>query len=880
MKEELATRYEPSAFEQRIYASWEAGGYFTPDLDPERPKFSIVIPPPNVTGRLHIGHALVNTLQDIIARWKRMSGFNTLWVPGTDHAGIATQMVVERKLAEQGISRFDLGRDKFVEKIWEWKEQHSTEIKDQLTRLGASADWTRERFTLDEGLSRAVRHVFVKLYEDGLIYRGIAMVNWCPRCRTAISDIEVEFRERNASLWFVDYDVTLDEAQAGGRKLTIATTRPETMLGDTAVAVHPDDERYKDLIGQYAILPIVNRRIPIIADPILVDPAFGTGVVKVTPSHDKNDYETGKRHDLPQLQVIGEDGRMTDAAGAEFAGLDRFEARKKVVEMLRESGQLAKVESHTNNVGVHGKCDTDIEPMVSRQWFVKIEPLATPAIEAVRSGAVQIIPQTWEATYFNWMENIHDWTISRQLWWGHRIPAFHCPNGHMAVSVEDLTACPECGAPVTQETDVLDTWFSSGLWPFSTMGWPDDTPDVRIFYPTDTLITGFDILFFWVARMIMFGLRFTGKAPFSQVYLNGLVRDEQGQKMSKTKGNVIDPLDVVNDVGADALRFTLAISTTGRDIPLGKSRIAGYSAFVNKIWNASRFAMMHIDAELRDAGPIERENLRTVERWILSRLNSATAEVNRQLSIFRFDEAAGALYKFFWHEFCDWYIEMAKPVLLGRHGSDQDRALAKRVLLEVLDRSLRLLHPFMPFVTEEIWQKLGGVEPSIMIAPYPVPEEVLEDPDAERLVNAVKAIITTVRNVRAERGFTPKDRFKLYIRGNDDRDSNFFRDYAYLLIELARLTEVSVEGEAPEGAHHDVVEGFHIAVEFPEKVVTQEQLDRVKREIEKAVKELESLDAKLANEQFTRNAPANIVAGAQARQTELRARLEKLQQNQ
>ncbi|HEX6083793.1 MAG TPA: valine--tRNA ligase [Thermoanaerobaculia bacterium] len=875
MKEELAKRYEPSTFEQRIYSAWEAGGYFTPVDDPEKPKFSIVIPPPNVTGRLHIGHALVNTLQDILARWKRMSGFNTLWLPGTDHAGIATQMVVERHLANQGINRFDLGREKFVEKIWEWKDQHRTEIKDQLTRLGASADWTRERFTLDEGLSRAVRYVFVKLYEDGLIYRGIAMVNWCPRCRTAISDIEVEFRERNASLWYVDYDVEID-----GRKLTVATTRPETMLGDTAVAVHPDDERYKDLIGKHAILPIANRRIPIIADPILVDPEFGTGVVKVTPSHDKNDYETGKRHDLPQLQVIAEDGRMTAAAGAEFEGLDRFEARKKVVELLKESGQLVKVESHANNVGVHGKCDTDIEPMVSRQWFVKIEPLAGPAIEAVRSGAVQIIPQSWESTYFNWMENIHDWTISRQLWWGHRIPAFHCTNGHTTVTMDEPSTCPECGAKVTQETDVLDTWFSSGLWPFSTMGWPDDTPDVRTFYPTDTLVTGFDILFFWVARMIMFGLRFTGKAPFSQVFLNGLVRDEQGQKMSKTKGNVIDPLDVVNEVGADALRFTLAISTTGRDIPLGKSRIGGYSAFVNKIWNASRFALMHIDIELKDGGGIDRDHLRTVERWILSRLNSVTAEVNRQLSVFRFDEAASALYQFFWHEFCDWYIEMAKPVLLGRHGSDDDRKLARRVLLEVLDRSLRLLHPFMPFVTEEIWQKLGGVEPSIMIAPYPIPEEVLEDPEAERLMNAVKAIITTIRNVRAERGFTPKDRFKLYITGSDARDTNFFHEHAYLLIELARLTEVAVEGTAPEGAHHDVIEGFHIAIEFPEKEVSAEQLEKVRRDIEKTQKELESIEAKLADERFVKNAPAHIVGGAQARQTELRARLEKLQQNQ
>ena len=879
MKEELAKRYEPETFERKLYEFWEREGFFTPVLEKERPKFSIVIPPPNVTGRLHIGHALVNTLQDIIVRWKRMCGYNTLWLPGTDHAGIATQLMVERQLASEGISRFDLGRDKFVERVWQWKEQHSTEIKDQLTRLGASADWTRERFTLDEGLSRAVRYVFVKLYEDGLIYRDLAMVNWCPRCRTAISDIEVEFRERNGKLYHIDYPV-----EGSDRRLTVATTRPETMLGDTGVAVHPDDDRYRDLIGKRTILPIADRSIPIVADPILVDPAFGTGVVKVTPSHDKNDYEAGLRNNLPQMQVIAEDGRMTDAAGAGFAGLDRAEARKRIVDLLRERGYLGKVEEHLHNVGVHGKCDTDVEPMVSRQWFVKIEPLARPAVEAVRSGAVQIIPQSWEATYFNWMENIHDWTISRQLWWGHRIPAFHCPNGHTTVAMEDPAACTQCGAAVTQETDVLDTWFSSGLWPFSTLGWQGDRAeqplDYQIFYPTDTLITGFDILFFWVARMIMMGLRFTGRAPFTQVFLNGLVRDEQGQKMSKTKGNVIDPLDVVNEVGADALRFTLAVSASGRDIPLGKSRIQGYSAFVNKIWNASRFALMHIDGDLSDAGSIQRENLRTVERWILSRLNSVTHEVNKQLSAFRFDEAASALYQFFWHEFCDWYIEMAKPVLLGKHGSDDDRELAKRVLLEVLDRSLRLLHPFMPFVTDEIWLKLGGVEPSVMIAPYPIAEEVLEDPHAERLMTAVKAMITLIRNVRAERGFTPKDRFKLYVRGNSERESRFFRDYAYLLIELARLTEVSVTGEPPAGTHQDVVEGFSIAIEFPEKVVSQEQLDRLRREIEKSEKELASIDAKLANEQFVNNAPPHVVQGAHMRQAELRARLEKLQQNQ
>jgi valyl-tRNA synthetase len=876
MKEELATRYNPADFEQRIYGFWEDGGFFTPVVDRERPKFSIVIPPPNVTGRLHIGHALVNTLQDILVRWKRMSGFNTLWLPGTDHAGIATQMVVDRKLTERGISRFDIGREKFVEEIWKWKEQHRSEIKDQLARLGASADWTRERFTLDENLSRAVRHVFVRLYEDGLIYRDIAMVNWCPFCRTAISDIEVEYRERTGKLYHLVYPV-----EGTTRSLTVATTRPETMLGDTALAVHPDDPRYKDVIGKTAILPVANRPIPIIADAILVDPEFGTGVVKVTPSHDKNDYEAGKRNNLPQLQVIDETGHMTAEAGRDYEGLDRFEARKKIVAELENQRLLAGVKDYVHSVGVHGKCDTDIEPMISRQWFVKIEPLARPAIEAVRNGAIEIVPQTWEATYFNWMENIHDWTISRQLWWGHRVPAYYCANGHTVVSEEEPKSCPECGSPsFTQETDVLDTWFSSGLWPFSTMGWPEKTADYEIFYPTDVLVTGFDILFFWVARMIMFGLRFTGRAPFSQVFLHGLVRDEHGDKMSKSKGNVIDPITVIDESGADALRFTLAINTTGRDIPLGKSRIAGYSAFVNKIWNASRFALMHIDVELKNGEQIDRDALGTVERWILSRINAATREVNKNLSIFRFDEAASTLYHFFWGEFCDWYIEMVKPVLLGKYGSEDDKRRAKRVLLEVLDRSLRLLHPFMPFVTEEIWQKLGGVEPSVMVAPYPVAEELLEDGEAERLIGAVQQMITTVRNARAERGFTPKDRFTLFVTAANERDANFFRAYSYLLNDLARLDAVRVNEPAPAGAHNDVVGGFEIAIVFPEKVITQEQIDRTRRELEKSRKELASLDAKLANEQFVTNAPPAIVQTAEARRIELRARIEKLEQNQ
>jgi valyl-tRNA synthetase len=876
MKEELPTRYEPAAIEQKWYAAWEEGGYFTPIVDRERPKFSIVIPPPNVTGRLHIGHALVNTLQDIIVRWKRMSGFNTLWLPGTDHAGIATQMVVERELNREGINRHDLGREKFVERVWEWKESYGHQIIDQLKRLGASADWSRLRFTLDEGLSRAVRYVFVKLHEDGLIYRGVAIVNWCPHCRTAISDVEVEYVERQSKLYQIDYHVVDSD-----RRLTVATTRPETMLGDTGLAVHPDDERYKDLIGKEAIVPIANRRVPIVADPILVDPEFGTGVVKVTPSHDRNDYEAGKRNNLPQLQVIDEGGRMSEAAGAEYAGLDRFEARKKVVDSLRDAGLLRDVKDYTHSVGIHGKCETVIEPMVSRQWFVRIEPLARPAIEAVRSGAIQIIPQTWEATYFNWMENIHDWTISRQLWWGHRIPAFYCANGHVTVAMDAPKACPECGSTeITQETDVLDTWFSSGLWPFSTMGWPDQTPDFEVFYPTDALITGFDILFFWVARMIMFGLRFTGKPPFSQVFLNGLVRDEHGQKMSKTKGNVIDPLDVIDEFGADAVRFTLAIFASGRDIPLAKSRMQGYAAFANKIWNASRFAMMHIDTELKSSGNLKIETLKIVERWILSRLNETTLQMNRALATYRFDEASNVIYQFFWHDFCDWYIEMAKPVLLGREGDDADRANARRVLLEVLDRSLRLLHPFMPFITEEIWQKLGGVEPSIMVADYPVATDELRDPDGERLVDITRQIVTRVRNLRAEQGFTPSDRPALHVSTTDERDANFFRHYAYLLMSLARLTAVKVNEAAPASAFKDAIGGVEIAVDFPVKERTPEEIERMRRDLEKARKELEGVDARLANEQFVRNAPPNVVQVAQARQLELRAKIEKLMENQ
>ncbi len=872
---ELSKAYDPKQFEQRWYQFWEDEGLFTPRQDSTIPAFTIVIPPPNVTGRLHLGHALVNTLQDVLVRWKRMSGFNTLWLPGTDHAGIATQMVVERQLGREGTSRQEVGREEFLRRVWQWKQDNGDAIVDQLKRLGVSCDWTRQRFTLDEGLSLAVRRVFVQLYEEGLIYRDVAMVNWCPRCDTAISDIEVEYRETEGKLYSIDYPMA-----DGSGHLTVATTRPETMLGDTGVAVHPDDERYRQFVGREVKLPLTDRTIPVIADGILVDPEFGTGVVKITPAHDRNDYEAGIRNDLARIQVIDEEGRMTAAAGEGFEGLDRFDARQTVIERLEEQGLLRAVERQVHAVGYCGKCDTIAEPMVSRQWFVKIAPLAEPAIRAVRDKSIELIPESWESTYFNWMENIHDWCISRQLWWGHRIPAWYCDCGEMVVTESDHPVCRKCGSSeLRQETDVLDTWFSSALWPFSTMGWPEKTKDYEIFYPTDVLVTGFDILFFWVARMIMMGLRFTGKEPFRQVYLHGLVRDEKGQKMSKSRGNVIDPLEVVDEFGADAVRFTLSILSTGRDIPLARSRMQGYSAFVNKIWNAARFALMNLEGHTRLSDPIPHDQLGIVDRWILSRLNRVTTDVNRSLSGFRFDEAANQIYQFFWHEFCDWYLEMAKPVLMGRVGDEGTRRNTRQVLFEVLDRSLRLMHPFMPFITEEIWQKLGGEELSIMISRYPLPEEDYDEPEAEEPIAILQQIVTAVRNLRAERGFTPADRFRLTLSTPTERLDSFFESHDYLLIDLARLSELVVSGSLPPDTHRDVFGGVEIAVEFPEKELSPEQVAKIRKQIDQLTREVENLSKRLQDPKFLERAPANVVEDSRRKEEEYRGRIETLQQN-
>ena len=875
-REELPKRYVPEDFEQRLYERWERDGYFTPDATRGGETFSIVIPPPNVTGRLHLGHALDNTLIDILVRWKRMQGANTLWMVGTDHAGIATQMVVERELAKNGESRLELGRDAFVERVWKWKEEHGSAIAQQLRRLGVSADWSRERFTLDEGLSKAVRHVFVRLYEDGLIYRDLAMVNWCPRCRTAISDIEVEHVETNGKLYHIDYPLA-----DGSGHLTVATTRPETMLGDTAVAVHPEDDRYRALIGKMVNLPLTGRQIVIVADDILVDPEFGTGVVKVTPAHDKNDYECGKRHDLPQRKVIDETGIMTTDAGDGFAGLDRYVARKAVLEALATEGLLRRTEDQTHAVAYCGKCDTVIEPMISRQWFVKIAPLAEPALEAVRGGTISIFPPDWVSTYYNWMENIHDWCISRQLWWGHRIPAYYCPCGEVIVTEsESIEACPECGSSnLEQETDVLDTWFSSALWPFSTMGWPDKTDDMKAFYPTSVLVTGFDILFFWVARMIMFGLRFTGEAPFRHVYLHGLVRDENGLKMSKSRGNVIDPLEVADEFGADAVRFTLAILSTGRDIPLAKTRMQGYSAFANKIWNATRFSMMHIEGDLKSAHPIVPSTLGVVDRWILSRLNTVTGNVNRSLDGFRFDEAANEVYHFFWHEFCDWYIELAKPVLLEKVGDSEDRDSTRRVLMEVLDQSLRLLHPFMPFITEELWLTLGGAESSIMISDYPRENDTRLDADAVERITILQQIVARVRNLRAERGLPPGEKLGLFITTDDDAMRGFLEAQSPVLTLVARLDSIAVNGEISGEVHRDTVGPLEIAIAIPQKEMPELQLAKIRKQIEQLEREVGNIRDRLEDDGFTGKAPAHVVEQQRQREAEYNSRIETLRKN-
>ncbi|MBZ5579038.1 MAG: valine--tRNA ligase [Acidobacteriia bacterium] len=858
--------YEPQRFEPHWADWWIQSGIFQASAAPSGSVFSLVIPPPNVTGSLHIGHMLEHTEIDVTIRWRRMSGDNTLWLPGTDHAGIATQMVVARKLAEEGINYRDLGREKFEERVWQWKAESGDTIKRQMVRLGASCDWSRERFTLDPGLSRAVREVFVRLYEKGLIYRGEYMVNWCPHCGTAISDLEVAHSDEQGHLWHIRYPVNGMQ----GRSLVVATTRPETMLGDTAVAVNPNDPRYRNVHGQTVQLPLMNREIPVILDE-LADPEFGTGVVKVTPAHDPNDFEAGRRHNLPKIQVIANTGIMTKEAGP-YAGLDRFEARRQVVAHLQEQGVLVKVEDYPLSVGKCARCKTVVEPLISTQWFVKTKPLAEKAIAVVESGRIQFVPAHWSKTYFEWMYNIRDWCISRQLWWGHRIPAWHCPECHeIIVARETPATCSRCGAGhLEQDTDVLDTWFSSGLWPFSTLGWPDRTPDLATFYPTSLLITGFDILFFWVARMVMFGMEFMGEVPFRQVYIHGLVRDAERQKMSKTRGNVVDPLVVTEKYGTDAVRMALlqGAAPTG-DVILNEERMESTRAFANKIWNAARFLFLNMersgvepwvpdslesfqpepDAETLEV-PIE-------DRWIFSRLNSCAEQASRAIEQHRYQEAAQVLWQFFWKEFCDWYIELKKLRFRDNTGLNADW----RNTLAAFETALRLLHPAMPFLTEELWQRLAGGRKdrpsSIALAAYPRYRSQATDYKAEREIEMVQEIVTAARTLRAESKLDPKVQLEgaLYSR---TAALDVARQHAAAIQDLARIKLEFHAAAAPKAAAMKSTAEFDLVLQLP-KEQEEAQRKRLQKECEQLAKNIENSRRQLGDETFLSKAPPQVI---------------------
>ena len=864
----LDKTYDSTLVEKRWYPFWMEGGYFRPEQNPTGPPFSMVIPPPNITGSLHMGHALNNTLQDILCRYKRMDGYRVLWVPGTDHAGIATQNVVERQLLERNTDRWQLGREKFVEWVWIWRDESGRTIVNQLKALGVSCDWSRERFTMDAGLSRAVREVFVRLYEEGLIYRGRYLINWCPRCRTALSDLEVEQQESAGQLYHLVYP-----RSDGKGTVTIATTRPETMLGDTAVAVHPEDERYRDLVGLTLTLPVLGRQIPVIAD-VRVDKEFATGALKVTPAHDFTDFEIGKEHGLPMISVLDEQARMTKEAGP-YQGLDRYECRTKLVEDLRQSGTLIGVEPYKIVLGHCYRCHTVVEPLLSIQWFVRVKPLAEVALAAVKEGRTQFFPTHWEKTYFAWMENIRDWCVSRQLWWGHRIPAWYCDDcGEMIVSRTDVTTCTKCGSgKLSQETDVLDTWFSSGLWPFSTLGWPDHTADLQTFYPTSTLVTGFDIIFFWVARMMMLGLKFMGDVPFRHVYIHALVRDERGQKMSKSKGNVIDPLEVMGTYGTDALRFTLAaLSAMGRDIRLSAERITGYRNFANKVWNAARFVLLNQGSGVRGQGSgFRHEELGLADRWILSRLNHTIREVRQALDDYRFNEVAALLYQFTWHEFCDWYLELSKIALESADVAEQERT--RGVLATVLDSVLRLLHPLMPFITEEIWHALhpDRTEDSIMVQPYPVFHPEAVDEEAEQRMGLLMDVIRAVRNIRSEMNLPPGQELTAIVIPKVDIVETQLRSHETYVRRLARLGEIRYQpdGERPRGAALAVVDGAEIHVPLAGLVNLQEENKRLEREIGKVANDLAAVQRKLGDAKFVERAPEEVVEKERERAAQL-----------
>ena len=858
MRKELAKNYAPREFEDRIYKNWCDKGYFAPDKDKKKPAFSIVIPPPNVTGQLHMGHALDETLQDILVRTKRMQGYSTLWVPGTDHAGIATQIKVEESLrVNEGLTRYDLGREKFLERVWDWKNQYGSRIINQLKKLGSSCDWSRERFTMDEGCSKAVREVFVNLYNKGLIYRGYRIINWCPRCLTALSDAEVEYTEQPGAFWHVRYPV-----KDSDEFVTIATTRPETMLGDTAVAVHPEDERYTHLVGKTLILPLVNREIPVIADEY-VERDFGTGCVKITPAHDPSDFEVGKRHDLPVIKMMNDDATINEEFGGKYAGMDRYEARRALVADLEAEGYLVKIEPCAHNVGTCYRCKTTVEPLTSDQWFVKMEPLAKPALEVVKSGEVKFEPERFSKTYINWMENCHDWCISRQLWWGHRIPAFYCDEcGHMEVSKDDITKCPRCGGAVRQEEDVLDTWFSSALWPFSTLGWPEKTEDLARYYPTSVLVTGYDIIFFWVARMIFSAMEHMGEKPFSTVFIHGLVRDAQGRKMSKSLGNGIDPLKVIEEYGADALRFALATGNApGNDMRFSDEKIESARNFANKLWNASRFVLMNLTEEDDELLTLpSEEDMSLEDKWILTKFNSLAKTVNDNIASYEIGVALSEIYSFTWDTFCDWYIEMAKSRIFE---SGAPSLTAKRVLVYVLSGILKLLHPYMPFITEEIYQALPHSDESIMISAYPTYREELCFGEAAEDVERIITAITAIRARRAEMNVPPSKKAKLYVV---TKYEDTFRRASKILEKLASASEVILtEGYEKDDAVAIATDAGSLYIPLADVIDFEKERARLTAEQKKNEGEIERIERKLANEGFVAKAPAQVIEGERAK---------------
>ncbi|NLP15389.1 MAG: valine--tRNA ligase [Clostridium sp.] len=855
LEKNIAKTYDPKQVEDRLYNQWMEKGYFHAQIDKEKTPFTIVIPPPNITGQLHMGHALDETLQDILIRWKRMQGYCALWLPGTDHASIATEAKIVEAMAKEGLTKEEIGREKFLERAWDWKKHYGGRIVEQLKKLGSSCDWERERFTMDEGLSRAVIEVFIRLYKKGLIYRGERIINWCPKCNTSISDAEVEYEEKSGHFWHIKYPV-----KGSNEFVVVATTRPETMLGDTAVAVHPEDERYKHLVGKSVILPLMNKDIPVIADEY-VEKDFGTGVVKITPAHDPNDFEVGLRHNLPQVKVMNDDATMNELAG-QYQGMDRYEARKQIVKDLENLDLLLKIEDHTHNVGTCYRCSTVIEPMISKQWFVKMKPLAEPAIEVVKNGTIKFVPERFSKTYFNWMENIQDWCISRQLWWGHRIPAYYCQEcGHTMVESEIPDVCPNCGSSrIEQDQDTLDTWFSSALWPFSTLGWPEETEDLKYFYPTDVLVTGYDIIFFWVARMIFSGLEHIGKEPFSHVFIHGIVRDAQGRKMSKSLGNGIDPLEVIDKYGTDALRFALTIGTSpGNDLRFSDEKVESSRNFANKIWNASRFVLMNFDEEL-EFSKVDPDKFTTADKWILSRVNSLAKEVTENMDKYELGIALQKVYEFIWEEFCDWYIELVKPRLYDRE--DETRLEAQYVLNYVLGSAMKLLHPYMPFITEEIYRHLVNEDESIMISQWPVHREDYNFPEEEKKMSLIMDAIKNIRNIRAEMNVPPSKKAKTIFVTPKSNDQKTLMEGKMFFERLASSSEVVVQSNKsgiPADTVASILAGVEIFIPLEELIDIEKEIERLNKELANLEKELDRVNKKLANQGFISKAPAKVI---------------------